>query len=252
MKKVLCILFAALMSLSLLGCSQAAPVVSGAPSSGADPAGSMIPSSDTPETEQEENAAPVQFTCNYAFMALTLPQGWSYETLPLDETEVEPEPGGSVGLRFWPDADPELELRLICDVFPIGLCGTGVTIEDEGFANGLTATIYSETTGDSYWAAIIFDDLPGYYYLDVSTTSALWEEYQSTVMGILDTARLGGDAIPQSQALSIAEEALPEAAGKFYAPKFDIQTGAWTFCAGDNMEVQVSEEGEVLYIALSD
>lgn len=159
----------------------------------------MTAVAETPEntlTAETETVPPVEYTGEYADITLTLPDGWAHEN-------VEELSEGKEGIRFWPEDDPDLSLQLCGWANPIGLCATGVTIEDFTLDSGLSGTAYSEVmlaansggenalTEDQIWITMVFDDPSGIYALEGDVPQALWEEYESTVYEILETVKLG-------------------------------------------------------------
>lgn len=149
------------------------------------------------ETETETNT-PVEYEGAYAHIALILPGGWTYETV-----EDLADGQGQAGIRFWPEDDPGLSLQLCGWTDPIGLCATGVTIEDFTLDSGLSGTAYSEVmlaansggenalTEDQFWITMVFHESTGVYALEGNVPLALWEDYETTVYEILETVKLG-------------------------------------------------------------
>ena len=68
-----------------------------------------------------------EYTGGHVDMALTIPDGWTWETLEED---------GQAGLRFRKTEDPAVDFRLTCWTVGYGICGTGVTTEELTLSGG--------------------------------------------------------------------------------------------------------------------
>jgi|GEM_PF-797602 len=112
-------------------------------------------------------------------MSLMLPEGWSFEKV-IDEDQY--------GLAFFPDANPEVRLNFLYHEEMIGICGTGVTIEDITLANGIAAKIYTESyQSGEYWFFMSFDEAHFGYNIDLICAQELWNEYESEIYAIIGT-----------------------------------------------------------------
>lgn len=144
----------------------------------------------------EVQTSPVEYSGPSGSMSLELPEGWDYEIVEPDDTV---EFGGS-GICFWPTGEPDMKLSLLCYPGPLGMCGTGVTIEDVSFSNGLTATSYTETLGDdSFWMTLIYKDKDGVYAMECRASTELWETYQARAQAIFESVRLDLDEMPETE-----------------------------------------------------
>ena len=76
-----------------------------------------------------------EYTRDHVDMALTIPDGWAFETLEED---------GQAGLRFWKTDDDAVDFRLTCWLDGYGICGTGVTEQELTLSGGQTAWQYTE------------------------------------------------------------------------------------------------------------
>lgn len=169
-----------------------------------------------------------------ANLALTLPEGWE------GAAANTPKDGGMDACRieFWPADAPELRLTLCAYPDGIGLCGTGVTIEEVAFEGGQTATLYTEQIGDDFWLCLIYGNTPGAYAAEFTGARTLLEQYEQPLAAILGSAVLGEGFLRQSEAEKIASDAFAvdyeEVCGRF-----DMNTGVWTvtFLTSDATEV---------------
>lgn len=127
--------------------------------------------------------AVVSFENKNASMSLILPEGWDFETV---EKQTQ------YGLAFFPEANPDVRLQLLYHEEMVGICGTGVTIEDITLANGIDAKIYTEGyQSGEYWFFMSFDEAHLNYNLDLSCAQALWKEYESEIYAIIDGISFG-------------------------------------------------------------
>ena len=133
-------------------------------------------------------------TASYEFpegsMSLVLPEGWEYE---VQTKEMKAREDGLVlcGIDFWPSEHPEMRLELGYWPDRIGMCGTGVTIEDVDFGGGLSAVRYTETIDGKVWLTLIYDHLGEREYsfvLQGDIDDILWEQYEAEIMDIAGTA----------------------------------------------------------------
>lgn len=117
----------------------------------------------------------------YGKLTLCLPDGWSYETCPMDNEKLL---NGLYGIRFYPEGvtDGAIELAYI-DFF--GVCGTGLSEEPVTVAK--TPAHIGTYDNHAYWDFIAFEeDYAGIVALTYNVES-WWEEYSEQVMNILDT-----------------------------------------------------------------
>lgn len=117
----------------------------------------------------------------YGKISLSIPDGWRYETCPMDSGETD---YGLYGIRFYPEdvTDGYISLNY-ADSF--GVCGMGLATEK--------ATIAREPANigtydnNIYWDFIAFkDDYDGIVALTYSVDE-WWETYSEQVMDILNT-----------------------------------------------------------------
>lgn len=209
-------LAAILLSLLLAGCSAVSP-----------PSGEA---GKNPPT-QPVLSQTVVFSYQYANMGLKLPADWEHKTILLDPADA---PNDHFGTEFWPEDQPALKIRLLYYVNSIGLCGTGVTIEDVSFNNGLTATQYCEGMQDNFWFCLIYHDTPGTYVVESTAPQELWDAYTDTIAAILESVTVGENLLSETEAIAAAAEECTIAYDSARAD-FDYNTGVWQvrFSAAD-------------------
>lgn len=197
----------------------------------------------------EGETIPAQYSCQYANMHLTLPEGWTYRAVPYDALG---EKHSAFGLEFWREDQPEVLFRFNYYPQGIGLCGTGKTFEEVSFSNGLTATKCTEILSeDTLWMMVIFADLPGTYALETLMPHGQWADYEGAITEILESAALGQGCLRQSEAVRLAEAACTVDYDTTWAD-FDFSTGVWqvrfyqTGTIGADQTVRLDPEGAVI------
>ena len=78
-----------------------------------------------------------EYTRDHVDMALTIPDGWAFETLEED---------GQAGLRFWKTDDDAVYFRLTCWLDGYGICGTDVKLLHRTF-KGFPESMYPIMVG---------------------------------------------------------------------------------------------------------
>ncbi len=167
----------------------------------------------------------VSFGENFASISLTVPGGWSYEVVPVGETDF----GRRGGVEFWRDDAPDVRMGLYYHADPYGICGTGPAFEECTFSSGHTATLTWENLGETTNVQVFFDDTPGQYvFYPEQLPTTFWEDNRETILAVLDTAKVGAGAITKSEALAIAQAECPKKY-PYHSSRFDHVTGEWTF-----------------------
>lgn len=179
------------------------------------------------ETTAETKKLPAEYSEGYANIHMELPEGWMTEPVWITESaETGYERGG---IEFWPEDQPDVRMGLYYYTSPYGICGTGVTHEKLTFSSGYDVNLYWEELGESTYVYVFFKDTPGEYLFEAHyIPTEFWHEERETILSILDSAVVGGDALSENEALAIAEAECE----KFYPHsfrKFDHLTGQWTF-----------------------
>lgn len=164
-----------------------------------------------------------EYTGGHVDMALTIPDGWTWETLEED---------GQAGLRFRKTEDPAVDFRLTCWTVGYGICGTGVTSEEITLANGMKVWQHTEEDtekGTMVMADIFFEDVPGSYVASPSETmtTEVWNANRDALLSILGTAQIGRKSVSQQAAIDAAKAQYTGAYDQVYAT-YDVTSGAWT------------------------
>ena len=186
----------------------------------------------------QESGTPVTYENGCISMSLTLPEGWDWQT---DSSE-----DGTEGILFWDGEKPEQRFRLSAWPGGFGMCGTGVDFSDVTLPSGTQLTEARE--GDQ-WLILIFDGVPGSYTVRPqggTMNSTVWDvKWRDQILTILDTAKLGGDAMTEDEAIAKAAEVF---SGDYDAAdgSYDLRTGVWTvrFFAGERETGRVTVDAE--------
>ena len=205
-----------------------------------------IQTAESGEKTQPEKQMPGQtaaYSCGYANMTVTLPEGWDYEIVEAGPELLSGTEDGRFGITFRPEEKPEMVVSLQYSTQKIGLCGTGVTFEDVQLKNGRKATkCTSGESGRRFWFCLLYTDAPGNYMAEGSFSRADWAAYGETAMEILTSAKLGAGCMDRQDAIAKAEAAYAQPYEYVYAD-FDYKTGLWTVELRD-------EEANALYNAV--
>lgn len=123
----------------------------------------------------------------YGEISVMLPDGWKYESLPMDSGELV---SGDYGIHFYPEGVAEgfIELAYI-DFF--GVCGTGLAQEDAEIA-GSPAGI-GTYDGHPYWDFISFREQNDGVVALTYQVEDWWDAYGDAVTEILDTLTFDQD-----------------------------------------------------------
>lgn len=263
MKKCLALLLTAILLLGLAACGGEAPGESGGGSISREKT-AFPEATPTPEAAPPPEAAvtpaggePVtaSFELKSANMCLELPAGWEYTVVGGDYNDGEDQAlsADTFGLAFWPAAHPELRLSLLYYINGIGMCGTGVTIEEVSYANGLAGRKYTESydSGEKTMLTVIFTGLAGTYALDGFVPAALLEEYGGEIDAIIGSAALSQGNLTEAEAVAAAEKACTVEYDNVRA-SYDFLTGKWIVSfytmnqAGGGQAVCLDQQGNVV------
>lgn len=140
-----------------------------------------------------------EYTQGNVDVALTIPDGWWWETL---------EEEGQSGLRFGKTGERSVAFRLTCWLDGYGICGTGVTEQDLTLSGGQRVWQYTEGGQSTVWVNIAFQGVPGSYVCMPDDNgvmgSAAWEGCRDEVLAILGTAQIGRGILTEQQAIELA------------------------------------------------
>ena len=203
----------ALCAMLLAACGQPAVTL---PAEGGEPVVSPPPE---PVELAGETA---EYTSGNVDLALTIPEGWSWETMEAD---------GQAGIRFWKTDDTDTAFRLTCWRSGYGICGTGVTTEELTLSGGQKVWQYAEETYGRVWVDIAFVGTPGDYVCmpDANGTmdKAAWDGCREEVLTILSTARIGRGILTEEEAVELAEAQYDGEYDMAWG-RYDVEGGVWT------------------------
>lgn len=184
---------------------------------GDDPTGSI----DAPEPAVTGESA--EYTSGYVDIALTIPEGWQWESVQDKELSTE-------GIRFWKTDDKALDFQLLCWRNGYGICGTGVTSQELTLSGGQMVCQHTETENDGLWLDLCFENVPGDYVCQPTggtMDKAAWDGCRDEVLAILGTAQFGRDAMTQQAAIAASQHYYDGPYDEIYA-RYDVKTGSWT------------------------
>ena len=156
MKKLLCILFAVFLMMTLAACGDAA---------------GSNPEKIRPAYEGTE----VRLEYEYANLSVVVPEDWEYHKPDTEKYGAS----NVIALELYPAEAPEILVRVGCFVGAYGTCGTGKTFEDLDFGEDAGRVIKAtEILGETRSVMITWEDKPPMYYAmyDIPEASAAeWE-----------------------------------------------------------------------------
>lgn len=213
MKRAFVCLTALCAALLLAACGHPAATL---PAEGGEPVVSPAPEL------AELTGQTASYTSGNVDLALTIPTGWSWETMEAD---------GQAGIRFWKTEDTAIAFRLTCWRGGYGICGTGVTTEELTLSGGQQVWQYTEETYGSVWVNITFVGTPGDYVCmpDANGTmdKAVWDGCRDEVLTILSTAQMGRGILTEEEAVELAKAQYD---GEYDVAwgRYDVEGGVWT------------------------
>ena len=186
-----------------------------------DPTGNVT----TPDPQPALTGETASYTSGYVDMALTIPEGWQWESVQDKSMNTE-------GIRFRKTDDKAVSFELLCWRGGYGICGTGVTSEEITLANGMKVWQHTEENtekGTMVMADIFFEDVPGSYVASPSETmtTEVWNANRDALLSILGTAQIGRKSVSQQAAIDAAKAQYTGAYDQVYAT-YDVTSGAWT------------------------
>ena len=177
------------------------------------------PPVDSPPEPTEITGQLAEYTEGNVDVALTIPDGWWWETL---------EEEGQSGLRFGKTGERSVAFRLTCWLDGYGICGTGVTEQDLTLSGGQRVWQYTEGGQSTVWVNIAFQGVPGSYVCMPDDNgvmgSAAWDGCRDEVLAILGTAQIGRGILTEQQAIELAEAQYNGAYAMAWG-RYDVKTG---------------------------
>ena len=183
-----------------------------------DPTGNVT----TPDPQPALTGETASYTSGYVDMALTIPEGWQWESVQDKELSAE-------GIRFRKTDDKAVSFELLCWRNGYGICGTGVTSEELTLSGGQMVWQHTEENNGNLWLNLSFEKTPGdYVCAPVGTlTKETWDNCRDEVLAILGTAQFGRDAMTEQEAIDVAKTQYDGPYDETYG-RYDIKTGVWT------------------------
>lgn len=179
------------------------------------------PPVDSPPEPMEITGQLAEYTEGNVDVALTIPDGWWWETL---------EEEGQSGLRFGKTGERSVAFRLTCWLDGYGICGTGVTEQDLTLSGGQRVWQYTEGGQSTVWVNIAFRGVPGSYVCmpddDGVMGSAAWDGCRDEVLAILGTAQIGRGILTEQQAIELAAAQYDGAYDTAWG-RYDVKNGCW-------------------------
>ena len=210
------ILLAAVCALALAAVTSLSGCAADAPAN--DPTGTI----DTPEPQPAVTGETAEYTSGYVDMALTIPEGWQWES-------VQDKSMGTEGIRFRKTDDKAVSFELLCWRNGYGICGTGVTSEEITLSGGQKLWQHTEENDGSLWLNLYFESTPGDYVCAPTgtMTKETWDSCRDEVLAILNTAQFGREAMTEQEATDIAKAKYDGECDMTYA-RYDVHNGSWT------------------------
>lgn len=215
--------------------------------SDSDPAGHI----DTPDPTPAVTGETAEYTSGYVDMALTIPEGWQWESVQDKSMSTE-------GIRFWKTDDKALDFKLLCWRNGYGICGTGVTSEELTLSGGQMVWQHTETESDGLWLGLYFENVPGDYVCQPTggiMDKAVWDSCRDEVLAILGTAQFGRNAMTEQEAIDVAKTQYDGPYDETYG-RYDIKTDVWsvTFVEGQRptASIDIKPDGTAGPLALID
>ena len=211
-----------------------------------DPTGSV----DTPDPQPALTGETAEYTSGYVDMALTIPEGWQWESVQDKSMNTE-------GIRFRKTDDKAVSFELLCWRGGYGICGTGVTSEELTLSGGQMVWQHTEENNGNLWLNLSFEKTPGdYVCAPVGTlTKETWDSCRDEVLAILGTAQFGRDAMTEQEAIDVAKTQYDGPYNEAYG-RYDIKTGVWTvtFVEGQRptASIDIKPDGTAGPLALID
>ena len=206
MKKLLCILFAVFLMMTLAACGDAA---------------GSNPEKIRPAYEGTE----VRLEYEYANLSVVVPEGWEYHKPDTEKYGAS----NVIALELYPAEAPEILVRVGCFVGAYGTCGTGKTFEDLDFGEDAGRVIKAtEILGETRSVMITWEDKPPMYYAKYDIPEASAAVWEPKILEILSTAVMAEDALSRAEAEDIAADAWGRDYEDVFANTYDHCTGIWT------------------------
>lgn len=191
MKKFLYLSVAAGLFCLLTACSETSSDTVRPPAAAIATIEAARPEAEPPKTDT------VTYSYEDIYLSVTLPDTWEYQVKTKEEMEEE-DSMLFCAIDFWPANFPDAVFHLGYQTQKLGICATGVTIEEFSLSNGLTGYRYTESIEDTLWLTISFDrkeeptgqEHPGNYLISASPALSEWEQIAPDFEQILSSVQV--------------------------------------------------------------
>lgn len=143
--------------------------------------------------EVTETTETVEYSHDNLYLSVDMPNGWDYRVKTAEEMAKE-DGLALCAIEFWAKDYPETVFTLDYET-SFGICGTGVTIEEFAWENGLCGYRYTEEIEDTLWLTITLrnpdDTDSGTYCIMASPELAVWDVIQPEFEEILASVWVG-------------------------------------------------------------
>lgn len=140
----------------------------------------------------------VEYSYQDLHLSVDLPDTWNYEIKTAEDRAKE---DGLVvcSICFWPEKYADAVFELSYSSTKLGMCATGVTIEQFTLPSDISGTSYMETIGGTVWMTFILnnpyenseDRTDGTYFIQASLDTSVWDEIKEEFEQILDSVWVG-------------------------------------------------------------
>lgn len=146
-------------------------------------------------SDKEAEAELVEYSYENLYLSVEIPDGWEYKIRSAEELAME---DGLVtcAIEFWPTEFPDAVFELGYQTTMLGLCLTGVTVEEFTLSNGLSGYRYTEEIDDVLWMNITISSPQnnisgGTYLISASPELTAWDAVKTEFEQILESVWVG-------------------------------------------------------------
>lgn len=131
--------------------------------------------------EVTETVETVEYSHDALYLSIDIPDGWDYQIRTVEELEKY-DGMALCAIEFWSKDYPETVFTLDYET-AFGICGTGVTIEEFTWENGLHGYRYTEEIEDTLWLTMTLrnpdnDTDSGTYCIMACPALSVWDVIQ--------------------------------------------------------------------------
>jgi hypothetical protein len=150
--------------------------------------------------ESEETAIQeelIEYSENGLYLSIVIPDGWGWEYDIKTSEKMQKEDGlMTCAIEFWNEDYPDDVFQLGYMTEKLGMCATGVTIENYIMENGIYGTSFIEKYSEKVWLTITLNNpnnniQGGDYLVQGSPSISAWDNLETEFYQILSTAWVG-------------------------------------------------------------